>query len=212
MKSTLLFPSSVEEGSKLEDIAIFAARRCRTTKSHGELLEEVAGYSLERKGNFLKRVVNEDWALDILEFPILIYDLEDIPLWLIVEFLRHRYLARDFSFEQLSQRAIDSSRLRVDVPEPFTALVDKYVKEILEIAKDESIPIEDIRATYPQGILVNLAISSNLRAFQHLFYMRCSPKLGGKGGAHPKFQTLADGMFEQAKEVYPMCLSEILPS
>ena len=212
MKSTLLFPSTREEGSKLEDIAIFAARRCRTTKTHSELWDEINSRDISWKPNFLQKVVNEDWALDVLEFPILIYDLEDVPMWLIVEFLRHRFIARDFSFEQLSQRAIDSSRLKVDVPPQFDAAVELYLQEVIHMAKTTDIPIEELRALYPQGILVNLVISSNLRAFQHLFYMRCSTELGGKGGAHPKFQELADGMFEQAKEVYPMSLSVILPS
>ncbi len=80
MKSTLLFPSSIEEGSKLEDIAIFAARRCRTTKTHQELWDEINSKDPSWKPKFLQKVVNEDWALDVLEFPILIYDLEDVPV------------------------------------------------------------------------------------------------------------------------------------
>ena len=64
---TRLFPRTLEEGGYLEEVAIFAARRCRTTKSTPELWEEVRAKTPNQKRQFLDAVVYEDWALDVLE-------------------------------------------------------------------------------------------------------------------------------------------------
>ncbi len=212
LKVHRLFPRDRQEGSYLENVSTFAARRCRTTLSHEELWEEVVGYSDERRAEFLDKVVNQDWALDVLEFPHLIYDVEDVPIWLIIEFLRHRLVWRDFSMEQLSQRAIMSSRLRFECHPELHDLTDKYVRSLLEEISVGRISPEEARKSFPQGVLVNFVLGANLRAFQHFFFMRCSPERGGKGGAHPEFMQLADVMLSLAKEVYPTVLGEVLPS
>jgi len=212
MKVTRLFPRNVEEGSYMEHLAIFAARRCRTVKSIEDLRLEVGDYSLSHKKTFLNKVVNEDWALDVLEFPYLIFDIEDVPVWLMIEFLRHRLISRDFSFEQLSQRAMDPGRLKVDFPKGFEDQMANYLGWIEDWAKDEKIPNEILRSLYPQGVLVNFVVAANLRAWQHVFYMRMSEEEGGKGGAHPKFQELAGEFYRQAQEVYPLSLTEVLPA
>lgn len=111
MKSTLMFPRNDTDGKYLEDVAIFMARRCRTVKSHDELWKEVVESSPTKKSNFLDKVVGEEWAIDIYEFAYLTYDMENIPYWLVMELLRHRLIAREFSLEMLSQRAISPLKL-----------------------------------------------------------------------------------------------------
>lgn len=212
MKVRLLFPRSEDDdGYYLESVSIFAARRCRTVKDHDELWEEVVEYSLEKREKFLGQVVFQDWAADILEMLPLVYDWEDIPVWLIVEMLRHRLLWREFSMEQLSQRAIDPMRLKVEAPTQRTQrLVDLYMDTVRQELASGKIPPENLREIIPQGVLVNLVLGGNLRSFHHFFFMRSSPLYGGKGGAHPKFMELADQMQDLAKNVYPMTMAQIL--
>ncbi len=212
MKVYRMFPRTPSDGEYLEGVAIFAARRCRTTKTHDELWEEVWNYTESKRATFLHQVVNQDWAADILEMQHLVFDLEGIPVWLVVELLRHRLLAREFSLEQLSQRAIQPGQLEV-VSTGNTTLDDLtrvYLSAVEGIRQEESVPPEDVRSAYPQGVLVNLCIAGNLRAFHHFFFMRSSPLFGGKGGAHPLFMEMADQMQALAREVYPITMDTIL--
>ena len=211
MIAHLLIPRSVEDGQYAESIAIFAARRCRTTKSHDELWEEVQAYSVEKRQSFLRRVVHEDWAADVLEMIHLVYDLEAVPLWLVIELLRHRLIARNFSIEQLSQRAIPSHKLAFEKSgnNALDTLMSEYIQQAGIIAVENKIAPETLRMAFPQGALVNLVIAANLRAFQHFFYMRCSPPVG-KGGAHPKFMELADSMARQAAERLSSTMERVL--
>lgn len=210
---TRMFPRDLEEGTYLENVAIFAARRCRTTKRYYELWREVNGYTTEKRENFITQVVYQDFAIDVLEMLHLVFDIEDVPLWLVIEMLRHRLLFRDFSMEQLSQRAIDPLRLRVVAPTPeLQALVDDYLKLIHKAIEEGRVPPENLREIMPQGVLVNLVLAGNARAWHHLFYMRCSTVFGGKGGAHIKFMALADAAFYQAHQVYPLGFKEIIPA
>jgi len=209
----LLIPRTVEDGRYAEDVAIFAARRCRTTKSYQELWEEVTSYDEEKKRQFLQQVVFTDWAGDVLEMISLVYDVENIPVWLVVELLRHRLIARDFSLEQLSQRAINPSRLKVSIPDiKLRALVDKYIADVSELGREEKIPPEYLREAFPQGVLVNFCIAGNLRAFHHFFFMRSSELYQGKGGAHPKFMAIADQMQDLVKLHLPIVMETILPA
>lgn len=210
MKATLLQPSSANEGHYAEQIAMVAARRCRSTKSLFDLRMEVQGYSEEKVKSFLKQVIFQDWAADVLEMVHLVYDVEGIPMWMVVELLRHRLLAREFSLEQLSQRAIESGKLEINVPEGFTPIVQNYLLQVMALAKSKSLPPEELRKMYPQGVLVNFVIGGNLRAFHHFFFMRSSELYGGKGGAHKDFMRLADQMQSQAKVVLPNLMEVIL--
>ncbi len=213
IKVTRMFPQSLLVGTEMENMAIFAARRCRTVKSHSVLMDEILGMADVKKRMFIQAVVFEDWALDVLEIPYLVYDFESVPMWLVIEFLRHRHIMRDFSMEQLSQRAIDSNKLKLSVPEPMIEVVNDYLIKIHELAKEHRIPPEELRKSYPQGVKVNFVLAGNVRAWQHLFYMRASEHLGGKGGAHPQFKALADEAFKQAVEVYPVILNRgIIPA
>lgn len=211
MKVTMLLPRNEVEGEYAETVAIFAARRCRTTKTFEELWGEVAVYSPEKRRNFLSSVVFEDWAADVLEMIHLVFDWEDVPVWLIIELLRHRLLAREFSLEQLSQRAIQPFKLRVEAPTPeLQVLVDDFIQEAQRIGAEGGVPPEKLREVFPQGVLVNLCIAGNLRAFQHFWWMRSSKDFQGKGGAHPKFMALADEMQRQALKVLPITTNVIL--
>src|SRR3972149_1837364 len=150
MKAYLLSPNNPEAGREAETIAIFAARRCRTTKSHQELWEEVALYSDEKRREFLSKVVTEDWAADVLEMIHLVYDIEDAPVWLVIELLRHRLIAREFSLEQLSQRAISASKLKVETQNSaMRTLVNNYLENISKLNETERLPPEELREVFP---------------------------------------------------------------
>lgn len=212
MNVIMLVPATEIHGAYLETVAIFAARRCRTTQTHAELWDEVSRYSDEKRRTFLEKVVTQDWAADVLEMIHLVYDLEGVPVWLIIELLRHRLVAREFSLEQLSQRAISASKLRVETPGSLRLqqTIDDYIENVTKIGSEEHIPPEELREAFPQGVLVNLVIAGNLRAFHHFFWMRSSPLFGGKGGAHSKFMELADKMQAQAREVLPVTMGAVL--
>lgn len=213
MNVRLMFPRNTDEGDYLESLVIYSARRTRSTKSVDDLLLEVSTYSSAKRRAFLANVVHQEWAADILEMAWLTYDLEEIPLWLVVELLRHRLIAREFSLEQLSQRAISGLKLKVEAPNgEMQTLVDHYLKMVDDYAALGQIHPENLREILPQGVLTNFVISGNVRAFQHFFFMRLPVDSGGKGGAHKKFQELADRMLEQAKIVYPNILASILPA
>lgn len=201
MRVRLLFPRSASEGRYLELVSIFLARRTRTTKSHDDLWAEVLNYDDNRVSSFLDRVVFKDYASDVLEFPFLIYDLEGIPYWLVMELLRHRFIAREFSLEQLSQRSISPLRLRVDVPDCYADVVTRYLTQIAE--RSAGLPPEEIRKAVPQGVLVSLGIGGNARAWHRIFRLRCSKEMGGHGTAHPDFQRISDEMLRLARSVYP---------
>ena len=211
MKVQILHPKDREAGEYAENIAIFAARRCRTTKSREDLWSEVTGYTDEKRRQFLQQVVFTDWAGDVLEMIHLAFDIEGVPVWLVVELLRHRLVAREFSLEQLSQRAINPGRLEVEVSNPkLKAVIDRYIKFVNEVGEEEKIPPEDLREAFPQGVLVNFVIAGNLRAFHHFWFMRSSQLYQGKGGAHTKFMSLADQMQEQASKFLPITMETIL--
>ena len=210
MRVTLLSPSNAADGRVMENLAIFAARRCRTTKTLEDLSTEVMSYSDEKRESFLTKVIVQDWAADVLEMAHLVYDIEGVPVWLVIELLRHRMVAREFSLEQLSQRAIDGIKLKVEAPDPaLQNLVDGYMAQIEDARTRLKIAPEDIREIYPQGVLVNFVIAGNLRAFHHFWWMRNSPLMQGKGGAHRKFQEIADEMYKQAQERLP-ALTKVL--
>ena len=211
MKARLMIPRDEADGRYAESVAIFSARRCRTVKDYNDLWTEVQGYTIEKREQFLSNVIFQDWAADVLEMIYLVYDLEDIPVWLVIELLRHRLLAREFSLEQLSQRAISGLRLRVEAPtSELQELTDKFLLDVHNIQTIQKLAPEVIREVFPQGILVNLCIAGNLRAFHHFFFMRASVANGGKGGAHPKFIELADQMLSQARQVLPITLNTIM--
>ena len=207
----MMVPRSKEDGRYHESVAIFAARRCRTPKSYDELWVEVNGYSDEKRINFLQKVVTEDWAADVLEMIPMTFDWEGVPVWLVIELLRHRLVAREFSLEQLSQRAISPLKLKVEIPNgELQELADEYIEKIKQIIESGRIPPEDAREAFPQGVLVNLCISGNLRAFHHFFFMRSSELFQGKGGAHRKFMDLADQMQVRALDRLPVTMKTIL--
>ncbi len=192
-----MFPIDPNQGRYMESCAIFAAKRCRTRKNHADLWAEVVQMTDEKREQYLTKVVTQDWASDVLEIPYLIFDWEKVPVWLITELFRHRHIIRDWSPEQMSQRAIKI--VDVDCHESMKPALMKYL-EALEAADLKS---EDYREALPQGALTNLVIAGNVRAFREFFLMRSSE---GHGGAHKKFEKLADESLALAREVYPISL------
>mgnify|MGYP005827537429 CR=1 FL=1 len=213
MQVTRLFPRTLEDGEYLENVCNFAARRCRTLKTHNQLWDEVIGWTPQKRSSFFGQVVHQDWALDVLELTHLVLDWEGVPLWLIIELLRHRFIARDFSLEQLSQRAITASEMQILAPDWMQPHIRNYLDAIQADPEFSDTPPEDLRAGFFQGTLVNLVVAGNVRSWQHVFNMRAPKIAGGRGGAHPLFQELAMASFESAREVYPLALSQgIIPA
>ena len=208
MRVTRLFPRTLEEGHYLEDVCNFAARRCRTIKSHDELWAEVTNWSPKKRSTFLNQVAHQDWALDVLEMTHLVLDWEGIPIWHIIELLRHRFIARDFSLEQLSQRAITASEMEILAPDWMQRHIQDYLVAIQADPEFHNTRPEDLRAGFFQGTLVNIVVAGNIRSWQHVFNMRASKDIGGRGAAHPLFQDLAKVSFETAQKVYPLALSQ----
>ena len=203
MRITRLFPRTAEEGSYMETLAIFAARRDRTLKKHDDLMYEVNSYSLDKRKSFLQGVVHQDWALDVIEIPYLVYDWEDIPLWCIVQLLRHRIIARDFSLEQLSQRAIKITQ--IDCSDRLRPIMEKHIENVFSM----DLSTEEYRDAIPQSIMVNLVIAGNVRAFHHLWTMRSSE---GHGGTQNRFKEAADETLRLAREVYSITTEKVLLS
>ncbi len=223
MNVTLIFPITSEEGSYLEEVAHFAARRARTMKSHNELWAEVRekGAVVDQRARFLHYILKEEWSLDVAEMNIFLWDIEGVPSWLLIEFLRRRLIARDWSFEQRSKRAIHGER--IPVINPFDQhkeyglwyqMNDLIARSqaIMAEAHSQRIPAQRLRYAALEGSETSFVAGANARALHHLFTMRGSEQIGGNGTAAPEFMDVVDQMYEQAQAMCPVLFNEVLRS
>lgn len=220
MQCTLMFPDT-EIGYYFEKLAHFAARRARTLKSHTELLAEIQEASDEKRQHFLHYILTEEWSLDVAEMNIFIYDIEGVPSWLMTEFLRHRLIARDWSFEQRSKRAIHSSRMAWVNPfdkdsEPIRHQqmqdLGRFSQKLMDIWRAEGVPAEKLRYAALEATESSFVCASNARALHHLFTLRGSEAIGAEGKAAPEFMELVDMMMAQAQTVCPNLFATLLRS
>ncbi len=218
MNVTLMFPDK-SIGSYFEQLAHFASRRARTVKNHDDLINEVWNASSEKRAKYLKAVVQEEWSLDVMEMNIFVYDIEGVPSWLMTEFLRHRLIARDWSFEQRSKRAIHGHR--IDVINPFSSDLDcwsdyedlvEQSQRLMERMTKKGYPAELTRYAALEGTETSFVCASNARALHHLFTLRGSKDIDGDGKAAPAFLELVDEMYRQANEVCPVLFDHVLRS
>lgn len=219
MRVELVHPSPAI-GETYEKIAYMAARRARTVKDHDalrrEALEEV---TTERRRRFLRAVIQEEWSLDVAEMSLFVYDIEGVPSWLMTELLRHRLIAREWSLEQRSKRAIHGHRLPVVNPweegtplhADMAALI-RQSQELMARAAAEGHPAERIRYAALEGTETAFMAAGNARAMHHLFTLRGSPAIGGDGKAAPVFQEVTDRMFALAQEACPGLFQALLRS
>ena len=219
MKCVLMFPRDRADGEYLTRLDYFAARRARTLKNHEELWQEAfEDKNMGQITQFLDDVIGREWALDVLEMNIFMYDIEEVPSWLMVEFLRHRLVARDWSFEQRSKRAVQGARIPTinpfvgsDMEEQFEILVE-HSRNLMETMHRLNYPPERIRYAALEGSVTSFVCAANARALHHLFTLRGSstlaPSHGGK--AAEEFQELVGIMYEQAKEVCPWIFQHVL--
>jgi len=119
MTVTLMMPRDRQDGERQERLCYFAARRARTLKTHAELWKETVEATPERISHFLHAILREEWSLDVAEMTLFVFDIEGVPSWMMTEFLRHRLIARDWSFEQRSKRAIHGNRIDILNPLPI---------------------------------------------------------------------------------------------
>lgn len=218
MKVTLMFPDA-STGALFQDLAFFAARRARTLKDHDALWKEAFEASEEKQSRFLYTILAEEWSLDVAEFNLFMFDVEAAPSWLMIELLRHRMLARDFSFEQRSKRAIHAGRISAINPfDKTTELVNYLVmadliddaQKVQEYLAEQKVPAERLRYAALEGSETSFVVAGNARTLHHLFDLRCSTSVGGRGTAAPEFQDLADDMYRQVRLVCPMLFPQII--
>ena len=214
----LMFPND-SEGAQFEQLAHFAARRARTLKGHEDLWQETVLATPERRARFLNAILREEWSLDVAEMSLFVYDIEDAPSWLVTEFLRHRLIARDWSFEQRSKRAIHGER--IGVINPFEDHGELYFEmnrlieashALMAKAHAQGLPAEKLRYACLEGAQTSFVAAANARALHHFFTLRGSEGIGGDGRAAPEFMELVDEMHRQAKAVCPNLFPEVLRS
>ena len=219
MSAILLSPRNAEEGEYLERLCFMGARRARTVKNHDDLLHESLNATDVRLSNFLKAIVREEWSLDVAEFATFVYDVEDVPSWLMVEFLRHRFIAREWSFEQRSKRAIQGHRIRA--LNPFDADSEFYHRyeelaeasqKLMQDAHKAGITAEKMRYAALEGSETAFFVAGNARTLHHVFTLRGSSDMGANGTAAPEFFDLIDDMYEQAQKVCPHLFQTLLQS
>jgi thymidylate synthase ThyX len=218
---TLAFPDR-DIGPFLEQLAMVAARGDRSLKPYDELWQEVeVAADVGKLGPFLERVVKTDWALDVAELNIFVWHIEGIPSFLVPEWLRHRLIARDWSFQQLSKRAIHADRIEFINPFSKETEATNYliaevglasIRETIKALHDKGVSAERIRYLCPEGAKTRLTAGANARALHHFFTMRGSKDIGANGRAYPEFQELVDTMYQQAQEVCPILFKELLKS
>ncbi len=216
---TLLFPRSSSDGQFLEKLAHFAARGDRSIKPTAELWDEIEEAGFDKRKHFLDFVLREEWALDVAELNIFVWHINNIPSWLVTEWLRHRMVARDYSFEQLSKRAIHAYRM--EVINPFDKEIEQKEYELFQWAvesvtdvmrelQQEGVPAEKIRYLALEGTSTRLTVGANARALHHFFHQRGTEDIGGTGRAAPEFKQLVGIMYEQAKEVCPILFANLI--
>ena len=219
MPAKMLFPVTKEDGEYFERMAYMASRRARTVKTHEALLDESLNATPERITHFLNAIVREEWSLDVAEMNVFIWDVWDVPSWLMIEFLRHRFIARDWSFEQRSKRAIQGHRIKVLNPfEPDTDFHDRYEalaeasNQLMMDAHKAGIPAEKMRYASLEGTETAFFVAGNARTLHHVFTLRGSEGIDGDGKAAPEFFDIIDDMYYQAQAVCPNLFASLLRS
>ena len=218
MKVHLMYPRNRKQGDEFESLVYFAARRARTMKTHSELCAEVYSATEERRANFLHYILEEEWSRDCAEFSFFMWDLEEIPTWLMIEFFRHRFVLRSWSPEQRSKRAIHGER--IPVMNPFDRNTDPGfhdwfeqlaadTQEFMAAAHSQGYPAELTRYAALEGSETAVCLAVNARALYDVAKLRGSRDTVGDGKAHPLFQELMDVMYRQAREVCPLLLPDV---
>ena len=219
MKVTLIHPRNREDGTWWEKIAHFAARTARSIKTYDELIAEVEHSTEERRAAFLEAIIEREWSLDVAEMNTFIWHIANVPSWLMIELLRHRFIARDWSFEQRSKRAIYGERIPVLNPfegddELFFEMNGLIEKSLALMAKahKKGMSAEKVRYASLEGSVTSFVAAANARTLHHFFTLRGSSDIDGNNTAAPEFQKVADAMFEQAHQVSPLLFPRVLRS
>ena len=197
--------------------AYFAARRCRTTKDHDELIKECWDTRLEIIGNKVWTMVQEEWAWDILRHMWFSFDIVGYPQWFWAELGRHKFIKESIEPDQLSQRAVKSDRLGVwnpfkdDDSKEFYLLHDQ-THNFIRRMREKGYTEDELRNASFQGVLVNRVISLNPETIHHLARMRGSKELVGEfgGKAAPLFQEMVGQMWEYSRGRCPWIFKEVI--
>ena len=191
-------------------MAWYAARVCRSTKTHEELLSEVINTPMETLQRKLWAAVQEEWAVDLLRHSLFTVEVRDAPPWFFKELWRHQFVVRNVAPEELSQRAIASHRLAVHNPflgDDYTECQQliQAVNSFMQRMAEKGYSRDDVRNMAPQGVLTNAVLSMNAETVHHLVAMR------GQGThAAPLFQAFATELWDKCAERCPWLFRELL--
>jgi len=193
-----------------------AARRCYSSKPYSELVEELRS-NPARVQELLRRVIDVDKALDVIEHAVFMFHVEGLSRVTSHQLVRHRH----FSFDQTSQRVVNVLKEDFIIPEDVKKdpeLLEEWKnlwehsKRVMEISLQKGIKKQDIRYASLQGSTTELVFTANARALMHFFYLRCSKEKGGYGGAQWEIQELADKMLDKVVSVCPTIFAKIVES
>ena len=222
-KVTLMFPTKDFEpsvGERFEHMAMFAARRSRTLLEHDDLWAEVTGWSTEKQDNFLEQVIHQEWATNIAEFNLFMFDIEHVPSWLMIELARHRFLIRDWSFNQRSKRAVPG--FRIPVLNPFDAagpeaelhadfeFLAETSRNLMEKANRLRVRPEKMRYASLEGSETAFVAAGNATALHHIFKLRGGARIGADDKAAPELIEVAESMYDQVRDFCPRIFRQVL--
>ena len=216
MKVTLISPGSRVEAERMVRVAWLSAARCRSYLGIEELREKVEQMGIEVVGKKIWGAVKTEWAVDILRHTLFTFDWEDVPTWAWTELWRHQFVVRNVWPEQMSQRALNSTKLKVlnefeggDKVE-FELIIAR-VNEFME-RMGRSYGRDVVRNASFQGTLSSGVLSMNAETIHHLVVMRGSVELmGGEGGkAALVLQDAIGQTWDRAREVCPWLFQEVL--
>jgi len=215
IKTHLLTPRTRDEGRYQEQMIAFSAKWTRNKRSYRVIMDQVLEMSDYDRAAYVNKVVQTDFAGDVLELGWASFAVENVPLWMMLEWARHRLVWRDFSLEQLSLRAVNGLDLEnQSASHPLIQqLTDKYLADLIETMHrhDIKLPNEELRKALTQGVLTHFVIGANLRTWMGFLKQRGSAENDGDGKATPEFQQMCDDMLIDLRFAYPTSFELITP-
>ena len=112
---------------------------------------------------------------------IFVWHIADVPSWLMVDLLRHRFVARDWSFEQRSKQAIYGEHIPVinpfdDDQELWDDMDDLILRSqrLMAKAHKRGKPARLVRYAALEGTMTSLVAAANARTLHHLSLIHIS--------------------------------------
>ena len=202
-----------------DNISHFAARRHRTFRDHEEVWEEVMITSPEKQKVFLETILRGEWSQDAARMEIFIYEIEAVPSWLMAEFLRHRMIAREWTFEQPGRE--NPAGGPTPVINPFSqndeyeiwhdmeALIESS-NNLAETARAAGQPDHKRRYARLAGSETTFIAAGSAQTIQDLIALRYNEEIEEDNRPTPEFLKLSVEMFRQAQAICPTLFQEAI--